>query len=83
MFAPVSDLKQGTSGILSITNFKLSFITTDDASGEVRAGGTIGGGDVCVTAALLAGQRTPAESSLRVHGHVLDEHRRHLYNGGG
>lgn len=34
MFSPVSDLKQGTSGVLSVTNFKLSFITTDDANGE-------------------------------------------------
>ncbi|XP_076181009.1 myotubularin-related protein 10-B isoform X2 [Ptiloglossa arizonensis] len=34
MFSPVSDLKQGTSGFLSITNFKLTFITTDDTSGE-------------------------------------------------
>lgn len=35
MFLPVGDLKQGTSGILSVTNFKLSFITTDDSNGEV------------------------------------------------
>ncbi|KAF7417891.1 hypothetical protein HZH68_000544 [Vespula germanica] len=34
MFLPVGDLKQGTSGILSVTNFKLSFITTDDSNGE-------------------------------------------------
>ncbi|XP_043260990.1 myotubularin-related protein 10-B isoform X2 [Colletes gigas] len=34
MFSPVSALKQGTSGILSVTNFKLTFITTDDTSGE-------------------------------------------------
>ncbi|XP_078044125.1 myotubularin-related protein 10-B isoform X2 [Augochlora pura] len=30
MYSPVSDLKQGTSGNLWVTNFKLSFITTDD-----------------------------------------------------
>ncbi|XP_012259111.1 myotubularin-related protein 10-B [Athalia rosae] len=34
MFAPVGDLSQGISGILSLTNFKLSFVTTDDASNE-------------------------------------------------
>ncbi|XP_017791187.1 PREDICTED: myotubularin-related protein 10-B [Habropoda laboriosa] len=34
MFSPVSDLKQGTSGILSVTNFKLTFITTEDTNGE-------------------------------------------------
>ncbi|XP_054016584.1 myotubularin-related protein 10-B isoform X1 [Hylaeus anthracinus] len=34
MFSPVSNLKQGTSGILSVTNFKLTFITTEDTSGE-------------------------------------------------
>ncbi|XP_076652050.1 myotubularin-related protein 10-B [Halictus rubicundus] len=32
MFSPVSDLKQGTSGNLSVTNFKLSFVTTDDTN---------------------------------------------------
>ncbi|XP_076683538.1 myotubularin-related protein 10-B isoform X3 [Andrena cerasifolii] len=37
MFAPVSDLTQGTAGVLSITNFKLSFITTDDVNGEDSA----------------------------------------------
>lgn len=35
MFSPVSDLKQGTSGNLSVTNFKLTFITTDDTNGDV------------------------------------------------
>lgn len=35
MFSPVSDLKQGISGILSVTNFKLTFITSDDSNGEV------------------------------------------------
>ncbi|XP_050464297.1 myotubularin-related protein 10-B isoform X2 [Cataglyphis hispanica] len=34
MFSPVSDLKQGISGILSVTNFKLTFITSDDSNGE-------------------------------------------------
>lgn len=34
MFSPVGDLKQGTSGILSVTNFKLTFITTEETSGE-------------------------------------------------
>ncbi|XP_066592594.1 myotubularin-related protein 12 [Prorops nasuta] len=34
MFSPVSDLKQGISGILSVTNFKLTFITTDDNNTE-------------------------------------------------
>ncbi|XP_025263877.1 myotubularin-related protein 10-B isoform X2 [Camponotus floridanus] len=34
MFSPVSDLKQGTSGILSVTNFKLTFITSDDSNDE-------------------------------------------------
>lgn len=36
MFSPVGDLKQGTSGVLSVTNFKLTFITSDDSNGEVR-----------------------------------------------
>lgn len=35
MFSPVSDLKQGISGVLSVTNFKLTFITSDDSNGEV------------------------------------------------
>lgn len=30
MFSPVSENKQGKSGILTVTNFKLSFVTTDD-----------------------------------------------------
>ncbi|EFN85801.1 myotubularin-related protein 10-B isoform X1 [Harpegnathos saltator] len=34
MFSPVSDLKQGISGVLSVTNFKLTFITSDDSNGE-------------------------------------------------
>lgn len=34
VFSPVGDLKQGTSGILTVTNFKLTFITTEDMSGE-------------------------------------------------
>nr|CAD7203311.1 unnamed protein product [Timema douglasi] len=29
MFSPLSELKQGKSGVLIVTNFKLSFITTD------------------------------------------------------
>lgn len=37
MFSPVSDLKQGISGVLSVTNFKLTFITSDDSNGEVTA----------------------------------------------
>lgn len=35
MFSPVSDLNQGTSGILSVTNFKLTFVTADDTGREV------------------------------------------------
>lgn len=35
MFAPVGDLTQGISGVLSVTNFKLSFLTTDDTNSEV------------------------------------------------
>lgn len=38
MFSPVGDLTQGISGILSVTNFKLSFITTEETNGEVRRG---------------------------------------------
>ncbi|KAG8041949.1 hypothetical protein G9C98_007253 [Cotesia typhae] len=34
MFSPVSDLKQGISGILAVTNFKLTFITTEDSNSE-------------------------------------------------
>lgn len=34
MFSPVSDLKQGISGNLSVTNFKLTFITSDDLNEE-------------------------------------------------
>ncbi|XP_033198188.1 myotubularin-related protein 10-B [Bombus vosnesenskii] len=34
MFSPVSDLNQGTSGILSVTNFKLTFVTTDETNGD-------------------------------------------------
>lgn len=36
MFSPVSDLKQGISGILAVTNFKLTFITTEDSNSEVN-----------------------------------------------
>lgn len=36
MFSPVSDLKQGISGNLSVTNFKLTFITSDDLNEEVK-----------------------------------------------
>lgn len=35
MFSPVSDLKQGISGVLSVTNFKLTFVTSGDSNGEV------------------------------------------------
>lgn len=35
MFSPVSDLKQGISGVLSVTNFKLTFLTSDDSTTEV------------------------------------------------
>lgn len=34
MFEPVSESKQGISGVLSVTNFKLTFITADD-NGDV------------------------------------------------
>ncbi|XP_018367524.1 PREDICTED: myotubularin-related protein 10-B isoform X2 [Trachymyrmex cornetzi] len=34
MFLPVSDLKQGISGVLSVTNFKLTFVTSGDSNGE-------------------------------------------------
>lgn len=30
MFEPVSESKQGISGVLAVTNFKLSFVTADD-----------------------------------------------------
>lgn len=36
MFEPVSESKQGTSGMLSVTNFKLTFITADD-NADVRS----------------------------------------------
>lgn len=36
MFAQVCERKQGRSGLLCVTNFKLSFITADDKSKEVR-----------------------------------------------
>ena len=35
MYAPVSE-KQGKSGILTVTNFKLSFVTTEERHREVR-----------------------------------------------
>lgn len=35
MFAPVSEQKQGKSGTLSVTNFKLSFVTTEDYPRDV------------------------------------------------
>ena len=35
MFEPVSESKQGISGFLSVTNFKLTFVTSDD-NGDVR-----------------------------------------------
>jgi len=41
MFLPVSDLKQGISGVLSVTNFKLTFVTSGDSNGEVYIHETI------------------------------------------
>lgn len=35
MFAQVCKRKQGKSGLLCVTNFKLSFITSDEKSKEV------------------------------------------------
>ncbi|XP_017888753.1 myotubularin-related protein 10-B isoform X2 [Ceratina calcarata] len=34
MFSPVGDQNQGTSGVLFVTNFKLSFVTTEETDGE-------------------------------------------------
>lgn len=36
MFAQVRERKQGKSGLLCVTNFKLSFITADEKSKEVH-----------------------------------------------
>ena len=36
LFAPVSEQKQGKSGNLSVTNFKLSFVTTEERAKEVN-----------------------------------------------
>lgn len=35
MFSPVGDFKKGISGVLVVTNFKLTFLTTEHANGEV------------------------------------------------
>lgn len=35
MYAPLSE-RQGKSGILTVTNFKLSFVTTEERHREVR-----------------------------------------------
>ncbi|XP_011501148.1 PREDICTED: myotubularin-related protein 10-B [Ceratosolen solmsi marchali] len=35
MFEPVSESKQGISGVLSITNFKLTFVTADDNGDDI------------------------------------------------
>jgi myotubularin-related protein 10/11/12 len=35
LFAPVSEQKQGKSGSLSVTNFKLTFVTTEERPKEV------------------------------------------------
>lgn len=35
MFAQVRERKQGRSGVLCVTNFKLSFITADERTKEV------------------------------------------------
>ncbi|OXU27288.1 hypothetical protein TSAR_008542 [Trichomalopsis sarcophagae] len=35
MFEPVSESKQGISGVLSVTNFKLTFITADDNGDDI------------------------------------------------
>ncbi|XP_051168086.1 myotubularin-related protein 12 [Leptopilina boulardi] len=34
MFSPVGDFKKGISGVLVVTNFKLTFLTTEHANGE-------------------------------------------------
>lgn len=35
MFSPVTENKQGKSGVLLVTNFKLSFVTTEEHTKEV------------------------------------------------
>lgn len=35
MFSPVSELKQGRSGVLIVSNFKLSFVTTEEYAKDV------------------------------------------------
>ena len=35
LFAPASEQKQGKSGSLSVTNFKLTFVTAEERSREV------------------------------------------------
>ncbi|XP_058792029.1 myotubularin-related protein 10-B isoform X2 [Phymastichus coffea] len=35
MFEPVSESKQGMSGMLSVTNFKLAFVTADDSADDL------------------------------------------------
>jgi myotubularin-related protein 10/11/12 len=35
LFAPVSEQKQGKSGSLSVTNFKLTFVTAEERPREV------------------------------------------------
>lgn len=35
LFAPVSEQKQGKSGSLWVTNFKLTFVTTEEKPKEV------------------------------------------------
>ena len=35
LFAPVSEHKQGKSGSLSVTNFKLTFVTAEERPREV------------------------------------------------
>lgn len=37
LFAPVSEQKQGKSGSLCVTNFKLTFVTTEERSKEVNS----------------------------------------------
>ncbi|XP_046474345.1 myotubularin-related protein 10-B isoform X1 [Neodiprion pinetum] len=71
MFAPVGDLTQGISGILSVTNFKLSFVTTDDTNSE----------DVTYQQNNLCGYTDTCLSNIHDIYIIIGDKKRRLYTG--
>ncbi|XP_067005346.2 myotubularin-related protein 10-B [Anabrus simplex] len=70
LFAPVSKQNQGKSGTLSVTNFKLSFVTTEERPKE----------NVCQQSCLL-GEHDVCLSNVDVICQIVDKKKRKLSPG--